>query len=229
MSFHPMIAQAVEECTAFTDHLVDDNVRPLPEQYALAPGDHALAMISGNGVENDITVMTLVDPEEHAEEFPRYAEQLANSYVLARWRSYEDHLSTHLGWFARARLIPLIQIQYEELLGVIDQQKIGRHPAPDWLGEKYTGMLTRMAEVQPEVVPKPLVCPKCGSIQVKIHIESTTKYSAMAGEVLHEGETRYTPLSTIRADRTTTGHLHCGSCNAYAGLEEEEVINFPLQ
>lgn len=204
---------------------IADQVRPTPEQLRAQPGDLALLAASNAVINIEMSIAILLDPAEYAETFPDWEDRLMRSWVLARWTT-SDGQDTDVGWFERARLIPLDQAQYDELLALLPQLDTEEDTdalIPDWVKVKYRGLMEAMHASDPDKVATPVICGKCGGREVELH---GTRYSRFRVEVgiqkLDDGD-KYVNLDSIEMDESNQFHLHCGDCGAYKEVERDEV------
>jgi hypothetical protein len=81
---------------------MDENIKPLDSQYALGPGDYAMSAATNALVDDNHTVMKILDPTAFSDRFPDWETRLQRSYILAEWISHR-HKEPHIGWFSSPR------------------------------------------------------------------------------------------------------------------------------
>lgn len=204
---------------ALTGETTDHSVKPIPRQFALQPGDYAAAMTSESIVDRELSIMQLVDAEEHKDKFPDYDHRLMRSYVLADWKGAHDP-NKSLGWFARSRLIPLTSDEYVEMDAAIENKSI-LNDAPDWFIERFREITDELAQGQPDLVFTRATCGRCGGREVSLHWTVEVEGASVA--VVHQvdGKDVYAPRD-LAGKIGWHAHLHCNDCNAMGELDEEE-------
>lgn len=215
---HKMIAESDVAWTAFC---IERDLKPLPEQFALAPGDKAIAMAGDSLIDRNVALIEIEDPEAYAERYPDYETRALNSYVLTRYWSPEE--TSQVGWFARCRLIPLSVEEYDELTPYFLEHKEAKPEPPDWLRDRWQTMMDIQSDVDPGLMPKHVECPECHGRDVHIHAEMSIKSGPHAGEITKDGKTIYSPVQRPEWDTTIEVHLHCMSCHSQAQLTPEEL------
>lgn len=224
----PLMTMVSSSDVAWTAFCIERDLKPLPEQFALAPGDHAIAMAGESLIDQTVALIEIQTPEEYAERYPDYEERALNSYVLTTYHVPNEPPA--VGWYARCRLIPLSAEEYEGLKPVfLDGVMTGTEP-PTWLRDRWQAMMDRQAEADPKLVPKHVKCPSCSGRDVQLHLEVTALAAPAAGETEEDGKTVYTPIGALEWDTKYAAHLHCDTCGAQAHLDPNEVdksVRFP--
>lgn len=202
------------------DH--EENLKPLPRQFDLGIGDKCLVATANTPLEEDFTVLEILDPEEHAKTFPNWEERWGlNRHVLAKYFSLEDQ-EGDIGWFARVKLVPITDEQYEEA----STWRLGEFPdeVPEWITEAFTAYTDELSKLDPAVIPVLVTCPnaQCGSREVHLHVLAQKKFDVRAGEVQREGKTLYVPTNDPAVEEKWVAHLKCVTCGATAELEESD-------
>jgi hypothetical protein len=173
-------------------------------------------------VEQDFTLLKLLDPEEHKDAFPNWEERLQRSYVLCEWLSNDDP-EGDIGWFSRVKLVEITEEQYAEVKTWIREDALPDEP-PDWLDEAYALYTERLSKMAPDDVTVNVLCGECGSRKVEIHIYHAIRKAAPAGQVEKDGKTVFLPMGHRgSSDCVAQIHLHCQDCNARRDLDDDEI------
>lgn len=207
---------------------MDDNLKPVPDQFGLKPGDHAMAFTSTAMIDDHLTVIRILDPSAASEAPADWEQRLQRSYIFGEWRSSHSKEPNH-GWFARVRLLPITETQHNEVIELINANTKPGADLPDWVSEKFYEISTVLSANAPDRVPRAVVCEMCGGHNVDIHISSLRSYSNRAGQLEPPPDTEsdrefyYVYLNTGSEDRSQEGHLHCNDCQAKADLDDDTV------
>jgi hypothetical protein len=199
---------------------MDENIKPLDSQYALGPGDYAMSAATNALVDDNHTVMKILDPTAFSDRFPDWETRLQRSYILAEWISHR-HKEPHIGWFSRVKLMPITEPQFQEASGWVDTQ-IFPSPPPSWVDDAYYKITEGLSQ-HDSSIPRAVECGKCGGHSVEIHRVSVYRWTNRAGvlmEDLESGEQkpRYTNLTDSETDKMVEAHLHCSECGARMDL-----------
>ena len=219
---HPLMALLLDQ-NSFVGQSIDveNQIMPLDEQLSFGPGDTAILAGSNIPLEQDFSVVRGMDPEEHAETFPDWEDRLLNSYVLCEHFSRADP-DISLGWFSRLKLMPIPAERYEEAVMWL---QIGfPNKMPDWADEVYHKYTAQLSERAPDVVPLQVTCPNCHEHSVELLVVRRIEYRMKAGQVQHEGETKYVPLHPPDEEGSHSARLHCTKCDSTAELDDDEWI-----
>ena len=231
MEGHPMFAILLGSSQfAGPSEQMEDDLKPMPEQYAIKPGDKCLAATANTLLEEDFTVMEILEPDSHTELFPDWEDRSGvsatamglGSHVLAHWFSV-DFPEGDLGWFARVKLIPITDEQYAQ----VDGWRGGDWPpeVPVWIEEAFTRYTDAMSHLAPHTIPVLVTCEKCHGREVALHITGRKRFEARAGQVKKDDDKIvYVPLNTPEENLQWSAHLTClnPDCRASATLEDEE-------
>ena len=227
-AFPPIQKMITESDVAWSAYCIERDLKPLPEQFALAPGDKAIAMAGEALIDRQVALIEIEDPEAYVEQYPDHEARTLNSYVLTRYWNPKE--TPQLGWYARCRLIPITAEEYEQVSPYFTgETEAGREP-PEWLRERWQEMMDRQSEAEPVLVPKHVTCPSCHKRDVALHLEMTTSASVHAGEVKQGSKTIYSAVARPEWETTIEVHLHCLDCGAQAQLDPDELdpeIKFP--
>lgn len=224
--FDPIVAHLLRSSNVLGHHLVVEELKPTPKQYALGPGDSAIVASTESEIDEDFTIVTILDPEEHKEQYPEYETQLMNSFVLCAWQSH-FHPEIETGWFARMKLIKISGEQYEELAKQVESSDYADGP-PNWVHELYSEFMSELASASPGKVPTTVSCGICNSSNVELHASYMTRLAARIGVFEKEGDTYYAPLNRPTTNEVVTAHLHCNECEAEAELSEDEMARIKM-
>ena len=201
---------------------LEENLNPLDFQFGIGPGDKCLMATSNIPVEEDFTLMEIIDHEKYTELYPDWEERFQmNRHVLARFFSLEDPEGA-IGWFARVKLIPITEEQFAET----EAWRVDGWPndVPEWVTEGFTRYTDALAERAPTLIPVLVTCGNqdCQGRDVHLHISGRRRFDARAGEIQRDGKTVYVPVNDPGGDTTWAAHLMCTDCGATASLEDEE-------
>ena len=206
---------------------VGEQVIPSDEQRALKPGDLVVVGIVSN-LKEDLMVGEVLDPREHAEDFPDWEHRVnVQGFILINY--YVEHTPEGgVGWVRRAKCIPadreLWDKMHEVATGQVSYQ--GELP-PAWLVEMYANSVLQLGKANPESgAPKPFPCPECNRLTVlmRTRIERTTWFG-----VGHDSETD----SVIEAFTPYKKQTHkvfdfiCLSCGKEAEIDPDATIRIP--
>ena len=203
-------------------------VMPSSDQLTLGPGDLVVEALDGSTndhMKQIFTCVALVDPEEHAEQFPDWETRVLNSHVLGWW--YVPNNEPMLGWFPRYKLMRIEQWQFEALLDHNNGKKLD-FPCP-WLTEVFNNTVHGLATANPEVArPSPIPCGNCGKRTVQAVVRSTTerRYNANWFEVPTDKDPEGFYVDQLTAHvETTHVELRCLNCDAHVDvpLADEDV------
>lgn len=199
---------------------VDENMEPLPSQYAMGIGDKALLANANTPLEEDFTLLEIIDPEPHAGIYPDWEERWGmNRHVLAQYFSFDDP-EGGVGWFPRVKLLPLSEERYAEAL----VWKTEGFPiaAPDWVEEMFTAYTDQISSQDPGLIPVLVTCGNCGSRNVHLHVQAMRRWDGRAGQVIKDGEIRYIPVNEPDVETDWSGHLKCMDCKAAGELDNDD-------
>jgi hypothetical protein len=199
---------------------LEETLKPMPSQYAIKPGDKCLAATANTMLEEDFTLMEVLEPDSHPELFPDWEERSGwGSHVLTQWFSV-DCLEGDIGWFSRVKLIPITEEQYAEC----ELWRTGDFPdaPPKWIEEAFTSYTDSLAHLAPDSIPVLVTCPKCQGREVELHTLGKKRSLSRAGELKRGDKTVYVPLNNPEESTEWAAHLLCKSCGAIAQLEDEE-------
>lgn len=204
---------------------LDHELHPVAAQYELGADDYAVVASSSARVDSDFTVAQILNPEGHADQFPDWEDRIHGSFVLCQWHSLLCKEGA-LGWFARAKLIPIEESQHNEVLQWLDggKDELPTEP-PEWVAQKYDEYTTALSNERPGVIPRRPACGECGSKNVQLHAMHITRIACMAGEVEEDDGQKMVYSATSEPTRhcETMAHLHCNDCNARAEIESDEL------
>lgn len=198
---------------------------PSADQRAVVPGDLVAVTTSQEG--DEFTIAKVLNPEDHAEDFPNWEERDLQSLVLAKIYTPSDH-SGYLGWLPRPRLVPVTEDQWNQMMRWITRDEWADQ-TPAWLTRLYNKTLVGLAEANPEDMAMPIRCPECDSPSVIIklthHHVNTYAMGNKPGE--HEQGVRAKALyvvSPYRQDQKTVTDLICLDCDHTEELPEEQEL-----
>lgn len=218
---HVMYEQLQRMSIAPTTTIASQTV-PLLEQTNLGPGAWATMLSTSQMVEDDTTVVQILDHLVYESMFPDYQARLLKNWVMCKWASHHDHerepeITWHLGWVERGRLVPLAEEEAQQLLdmivaaGATVEGELG--VLPSWLFRRYDQFVDRMNRAAPTVVGRSAVCGNCGSKDVELHGRSVTYLATKAGVKEIDGKDTYINASPVVADKQRQMHLHCQGCD----------------
>lgn len=199
---------------------VENEIMPLESQLTMTPGTHCLVATASSQLEQDFVVATMLDAQAHSQAFPDWEERLLRSYVLCDYWSEEDR-TTNIGWFSRVKLMPISDEHYESME---DWRTAWPDTPPSWVVDylrDYTDQLSRRA---PEWVPHAVTCPVCTGRDVSLRVFRQITFHAVAGQIIHDDETKFIPLTEPTIDSSHIARLICGDCGSTADLEDEEWV-----
>ncbi len=221
-SFNPLIGMLVASSNTASEAVATDDLRPLPEQYAMGPGDYAVLPQSGSKVDQALCVVALLDPEseEVRNEFKDWETRLMNSYVPVFYTD-TDYPEGYTCWVSRVKLIPLEETQYKELQNWISTETLPEEP-PAWLGEAYDAYQDKIAETT-GAIPGIAHCPKCNSKNLMVHFTHVSEMTAEVGSI--PGEANKFAVMDDTLSRVCRSHavLMCQDCSAQAEVDMENI------
>jgi len=198
---------------------VEDEILPLPEQFAFGPGDAGLMASANIPLEHDFAVLRGIDPEKHVETFPDWEERVLKSFVLCEHFSRDDP-EISIGWFSRLKVMPISTYRYRQARKWLKDGFPEEIPA--WAHQYYLKYTDGLAAHAPDRVPKVVVCPNCSSREVELRVSRRIVYSGRVGTLHKEGTELYVPVSEPTVEDTHYAQLHCTDCNSTADLEDPE-------
>jgi hypothetical protein len=202
---------------------VDHRLKPTPSQYQIGPGVFAVIAGTDAKLDQDLTAVKVLDPEQHAETWPDWQERVQNSYLLCQWNSALDPVGG-IGWFARVRLIELDEDKYREIRHWLeDWSNNAPSDMPTWMTERYNQYTDALAAASPGLIPQTAKCGVCGSANVAFVFKHYTEFISQAGELQTDGATYFVPLTDSRSECKSVAHLACHDCQSERHLETNEV------
>lgn len=199
----------------------DENTRPTNEQYAVKIGDRVILAKTNSKMDSDIVFGVVLDPAEHADDYPDYEDRLLRSYMLVRWRSTED-IKGDNGWFARVRLIPITDDADWTEVDTWFLTESFPEKFPDWMQERYLSLTESLGEIN-ENVPKLVRCPGCQGPNVILKAVHTCYITGKAGLITEEdGRELYIIFGEGQEENNVEHRLICEDCGAFASLDEDE-------
>ena len=231
--FNPQMAVMLREMDTTgmaNDHKV---LHPSLEQYEMQPGQRAAMVTTDCALDEDFTLLTLLDPSEYAIQYPDWEARVGRDYRLCAWRSALDKEGT-IGWFQLGRIIPLdTEEHYAELLqtAILDPDDQG---APQWLNDIYGDYLEGLQQVDPDQVYAPVECNQCQSKNVELHVKKTIVGTGMVGskeKIMPNGD-RIMEFGVIRAPHVAEhveAHLHCNDCEYRGNFNDAEIESISIQ
>jgi hypothetical protein len=204
---------------------LNENMDPLPEQFDIKPGDKCLAATANTMLEEDFTVLAVIEPDSRPEDFPNWEDRVtgletgSSPHVLAEWFS-TGYPVGDIGWFPRLKLIKITEEQYQE--AVTWRTEGFPDVPPKWIEETFTRYTDSIAHLAPETVPVLVRCEKCGARDVEIHISGRKRFSARAGELKRNEKTVYIPINDSDENLHWSAHLLCKNCGSTAVLEDDD-------
>lgn len=204
-------------------------LHPSLVQYEIKPGQQAVMVTTNNELDDDFTLLTVLDPSDYLTQFPDGKARWERNWRLCEWHSNDDP-EGDIGWFQLGRIIPLErQDQYDDLFkaAVLGDNK-DLDGAPQWLHDIYADYLEGLNQVDPGQVFIPVECGECGSKKVELHMRKTALAAVPVGykeKTLPNGDKRI-EYGMIRSPQTTgtfEAHLHCQDCEHRGVFSEEEV------
>jgi hypothetical protein len=201
----------------------DSKIPPLEEQQALSEGDLAVIAFGSSPMEHDLVVAQLLNPEEYKTTYPDYETRLLKDRALCRWQSIQDRAGD-IGWFARAKLIPMNQEQYDLMLAWFDQDD--HKQVPDWLDALYSSYTMKIHEQAPDKVPSVVQCTKCEGMNTELHTRELIKHKGRAGLLERDGKKQYHMISDPQHKSEKTVHIHCKDCGHRDHIDPTEIPDF---
>lgn len=198
---------------------VENEIMPLDEQLSFGLGDCAIIAQANTQLENDLVFAQAIDPAEHQETFPDWAEREMNSFVLCEYFSAEDP-EFNIGWFSRLKLLPIKYYRYKQARG----WRRNGFPSvlPDWIMANHEKFTEALSQHSPGTVPRSVHCPNCNSTNVEILVVQTVDYRGRVGTLTIEGHEFFVPVVEPVESTAYTAKLRCVSCGSKAKLADEE-------
>lgn len=193
----------------------DASAKPTPAQYALSPGDAGFCTKSESVVDQGFTAVQIVEPSAHAQLFPDWGDRIRNGYVLAQWQHVDDS-GPHLGWFSRAKIVPLPDPQmFSEIGSYMEGLSTPLDFDSDdlpYLDPAYRKMIAEQL-VQNEKDVEPLTCEQCGSTNMVARVWHNTFVETTAAWKVNEDGHRYLQRTSVdHQDCTFEGEIACYDC-----------------
>jgi len=205
-----------------------ENLHPTPRQYALGPGDWAITAGSNTDLDQNLQLVHLVDPADHAEEFPDWEDRVMGvdrpAHVLGYWydKLRGEEPIEGLGWFPRVKLIPITEEQ-QQLFWEWTHEGDFPDTMPEWMEELFRTHTDELAKASPGEVPRFVRCGECGGGKVILQLRHDITWSIPAGEVVEDGQIKYCPAGQHATDQSKSARLHCIDCHASMELGPEEL------
>jgi len=221
---NPKMGMLLEHANTVRDMEATDSLKPTQAQYALTVGDKGIIAGSASDLDDDLTLIEVLDPEQHKDEYPDWADRLQNSYLLCRWVSHHDPVGDH-GWFSRVKIIKVSDEHFEVLRGWATEHNWPKE-IPDWLMSYYKEYTDSLADTNIAKVPKIAVCGLCGGNNVSLFFRATVEIVAQAGDLVDpdgEGGTVSVPISEGESDGNMSVELYCTDCRGTRQLDRGEV------
>lgn len=220
MDEHPLMAMMLRSSNVLGNvENMEENLKPLPYQYELKPGDVGLIATGNTPMDHDLVIAKILDPEQVGG-FNDWVIRVQKSYVLCDWRAIQDY-EGDIGWFSRVRFVQITPEQYAEVAGWMDRDELPE-TLPEWLTKVYVEYTQAVHAQAPDRVPQATRCEKCGKSSVELHVRQMTKISARAGDVEKDGQHHYTMVSDQEFTQESTVHLHCTECGHRKHIHDHE-------
>lgn len=229
----PQMLAQLKSMTIAPTSTIASQTTPVLEQTKLSTGDWATILNGAATLEDDFSVVQIVNHLEYTANFPDYSSRVLKNWVLCKWASHHDHErepepSFHIGWFEVARLVPITEEQAHELLEVIVATGTRTHgnltEVPNWLYSLYDKWVDKMNTASPTTMQAPATCgnPDCKSKNVDLHGVRTTRLTTRAGVLEINGKNTFVNASNVVTDSTSRMHLHCQDCGSLRILDDED-------
>jgi hypothetical protein len=208
-------------------------LHPSLQQYEMQPGQRAVMVTTDCELDQDFTLLTMLDPSEYAEQYPDWEARVGRDHRLCEWRSQMDNDGS-IGWFQLGRIIPLdTQEHYDELLktAVLEPDRKG---APQWLNEIYGDYLEGLRQVDPDQVYAPVECAQCQSKNVELHVKKTIVGTGMVGSKVTYAPNgdkieEYGVIRQPHVQENMEAHLHCNDCEYRGNFNQAEIESITIQ
>lgn len=226
---HPQLVMMLNQLQFLgPTEVLQKNMKPLPMQYGIKPGDKCLMATGNTMVESDFTVVSVIEPDSHPDLFPDWpvrvegVEGESGPHVLGEWFSTSTP-EGDLGWFSRMKLIPIAEEHYAAVQGwrdasIFPEERVG------WIEDAYSSYTDQFSQLDSGIFPTLVTCGACGSRNVELHIVGKKIVTARAGQLQRKGKTVYVPVNDPVVDYAWLSHLICQNedCKATKALEEED-------
>lgn len=216
---NPLLTMQLFQLNDYPVHAVVDGVKPSNSQRNIEPGDQCVVSLTNSRLNSDVVVAEILDPSEHAIQFPDWEERVMRSYVLVNWVADEDPTGG-IGWFDLTRMVVLTKEQYSDLHTRIVIEEMGT--PPEWLMPLYAKYLEELSDLAPEVVAKMVQCPSCQGKNVELHALKVVQVISSASQKMTDGKTVYGLGSPPEISTHQDVHLHCNDCTQKGLLSEDE-------
>ena len=218
---NPLLMMALAR-SHFRTNETEPDLKPAQEQFGLRPGDVCLMAGTHSDVDDDFTVVKLLDPTLYVDQFPDWQYRVEmGDVVLGLWHSHKDG-EGNIGWFKRVKLVPIEQDQYEQVVGWLSKGELPEDP-PAWVNQAYNRYNGLLAGASPGLVPTASKCPKCGEQELRIKIKHTTEVVVRAGDLEIDGKSGYVALSEPDRDCSTKASIYCESCHVSADVNPRGI------
>lgn len=213
--------------TIFSDNVherIANEVMPNEEQLSLGEGDTTIISSEDDAHSStEFQVLKIMDPSEHADDFPDWEERLFNSYVFGQWYD-ADNLVGEYGWFPRVNLIKINDEQWDRVMNHIAKKERMTYPEV-WLIERYNHTIVGLAKANPGSFPVPMTCGECGRLTVTLDITGTKKKSYTVGTFTDNTDRDpqgFYSCSSSYVEEDFVGQLHCLGCGFKLQMNLEE-------
>lgn len=201
----------------------DNTIKPTPTQFALGPGDKGFLLTSESELEQGISTVRVLDPEEYAWKYEDWEERLMRGYILCNWRSEDDRLGG-MGWFARSKVVPCPEDMWEAFEALLDDTEreiVNEDTFPfDGLYRKHQAEAIK----QNEPDAKPFLCEECGSADVVFRLEHDTfLVTAVWWKKNETGKYQLEKGGDEDRGCTLRTWVYCKECDWKRDVAEEEV------
>jgi hypothetical protein len=199
---------------------VEDALMPIDDQLNFSVGDTAVLAMANTQLEQDFTILKMVDANKHTDTYPDWEEREEfRAHVLCQAFSRMDP-ELRLGWYHRLKIFPISKYRYRQARKWLKEGF--PEEVPDWAEEAYLKYSELLAKQAPEVVPTVVHCPHCKGHNVALVVTRTLEYMSRAGVIMHEGEEHIVPITDVDEKSTHRAQLKCLDCETPADLDDAE-------
>lgn len=212
---------------------VPSEVTPAIEQLELQEGDWVLPLLGNPLTEDDLVLARIASFGDHANLFPDWADRATRGWVLVHYLSQHDMTETReevwrLGWYERARLIPLPEERVPEIRKLLFQASLlnGTTETPPWVHDLYATWVVKLfsSHDADNVLSRPVECPRCGHYELHLHGQKISEMEVPCGRQNIDGEIKWVNLDPNVTETRNELHMelrcHTEGCSYVQPLDE---------
>jgi hypothetical protein len=222
--FNPLMGLMLAANTTVREAMITDDLRPTSTQYSMGPGDFAILPGTAAEIDQSVTLVELLDPAQHADEFPDWEDRLLNSYVCVKFTD-EENPEGYTGWVSRVKLIQLDTDQYGQVMKWMTKDEVRPDTIPDWLDAIYNEYQNEVARSSGGAIPEMVACGNCGQNNVVLRFIHTTELITDVGKLVGDDNIYLAQEDHKHSSCSSSATLVCSTCNwtADLNLDQEQL------